>query len=205
MKFVRPFKTIKSRIETPLLQIEKHDLNQGKKSRLQINHENGEYLEEKFEESILGGSHNQMLNLKASEYIDPEEYLQNDTEPVSFFTEVIRSKSVSDLSQVSSLTRTCSLPNLSFCSFESLFDNRKRQERAFSREPAPDQPEDLDSQHDFTESLASLKAGLRIVSANLSKERASDFLTTFLKIIRPQRKESHCFPCNTGCPGEYTR
>ena len=146
-------------------------MNLGKKSRLLINHENGQYLEEKFEESILGGSHQQILDLKASEYTDPEEYLQNDSESAPFFTDITRSKSVSDLSQVTCLTRTCSLPNLSYSSFESLFDNRKRQERAFSKDAEAYQSESFDLKFDCTESLSSLKTGLSIISANLTKER----------------------------------
>ena len=112
-----------------------------------------------------------MIDLKAPEYTDPVEYLQIDAESVPMFSGITRSKSVSDLSQVSSLVRTCSLPNLSFSSFESLFENRKRQEMAFNKDADLSQSEDLDVKLDCTESLASLQTGLRIVSANLTKDR----------------------------------
>ena len=162
-----------SRMETPLLTVEKRQISSEVKTRIRLDQsdENDEVLEQRLVET---GPHKGVLNLKAPDYTDPREFLSEETDIKIQSPSLTRSKSLTDLSSsdLSSLTRSNSLPSIDLGQTESLFENLKRQEKVFDLNPT-DQRSSLDN-HELNllkllNSNESLQVGLQAFTALMAK------------------------------------
>ena len=177
-----------SRMDTPLLTVKRHQISSEVKTRIRLDQsdENHEILEQKLAET---GSHKGVLNLKAPKYTDPREYISTETDNKLKSTSLTRSKSLIDMSSsdLSSLTRSNSLPSIDVGQTESLFENLKRQEKMFDLRSSGQQTS-LDNHElnllKLVKSNESLKNGLQAFTAVLAKNclnTAQDILVNLKK------------------------